>query len=181
MIANIIKYISIGLAVCFALSFLLFIAGTAYYVRPHEYYVDIASPYIFVRFTSGARTICALKPDNDFQPILPFDIPEFNYNNDFIIAKQKLENEAFWIINRKERQLYGPLTRDEYLSKRAQLCLQEDFVLKYYTAFEPQIKDPQITEKALDMYYEKFCPEAYQEAKERERLQSVNKPCTAVD
>ena len=122
-----------------------------------DYYVELRSPYYFFRTKGKAKFIRAMKPEEGFEPALPYDIVEFNYDDTFIIAKQDWDRIKYWIIDSKKKIQYGPLTYEDFEATRKTIGVPQELELKHFSTFGPKLRDEKFVENALDSCHEKIC------------------------
>jgi len=100
---------------------------------------ELSNGYIFVGEGAGNEFIVR-SGDNYENFVIPCSVVSYNYNEDFIIAAQRPNNDCFleederklnfWIISHKQENTIGPLTIDQFLKKRKELNIDENLVLK---------------------------------------------------
>lgn len=102
-----------------------------------DYTVDLGSGYNFVS-ESNIHQIISGPNDTTLVGTIPCTVEKYEYDDDNIIVRQKVNTDcnkedlskllsAFWIIDKKENAVYGPLDSLTFLLKKKELMVSLEF------------------------------------------------------
>lgn len=105
----------------------------------NDYTEDLGSEYIFVS-ESNVNQLISGPGDTTFNGLIPRTVIAYRFDERNIIAKQKSNDDpfdrelsdkkiSFWIIDKKDGEVYGPLNSLSYTQKRKELTVSLDLRL----------------------------------------------------
>ena len=128
--------------------------GLAYGPGVSDFSAELSNDY-FIHHTSAHQIVVAPISFNDETPIIPTRVIEVGYDQNFIVAKQQLlerlnpdtPNDGllapipdafqYWILDFQAEKFHGPLTLEDYRSKRTTLGVPETIQLSSVYDYRP--------------------------------------------
>lgn len=101
-----------------------------------DYDIDLSGNYSLLK---GSAHDVKIQPkisadvwDANDSKIVPAEVIEIGWNDDYIIAKQLTNQKEhnFWIIDVEKEQVIGPLNELDFIGKKKEYGINNDIVLK---------------------------------------------------